>query len=138
MLVFLQIVFDGFQSCCYLILVGFLYQYEFVVVIFFVDVCEFEEVECFWFVFFFDGMVFGSEVVEFYQMGFFWVNCEFEFFQFVLYGYMEVLGIVLFVEFDDDVIGVFDYYYIVCGIVMLLLMCLQIEDVVEVYVCQQW
>lgn len=54
-----------------------------------------------------------------------------------LHGYTEAPGIVSFVEPDDDVIGVSDHYHIACGIATSPLMRPQIEDVVEVYVCQQ-
>jgi hypothetical protein len=55
----------------------------------------------------------------------------------LLHGYTEAPGIVSFVEPDDDVIGVSDHYHIACGIATSPLMRPQIEDVVEVYVCQR-
>ncbi len=84
-----------------------------------------------------DGTVFGSEAAELHQTGFLRVNRESELPQFALHGYTEAPGIVSFVEPDDDVIGVSDHYHIACGIATSPLMRPQIEDVVEVYVCQQ-
>ena len=69
--------------------------------------------------------------------GFLRVNRESELPQSALHGYTEAPGIVSFVEPDDDVIGVSDHYHIACGIATSPLMRPQIEDVVEVYVCQQ-
>ncbi len=118
-----QTVFDGFQSCRHPIPAGLSYQHEPAVAIFPADVREPEEVERFWFAFSPDGTVFGSEAAELPQSA--------------LHGYTEAPGIVSFVEPDDDVIGVSDHYHIACGIATSPLMRPQIEDVVEVYVCQQ-
>ncbi len=132
-----QTVFDGFQSCRHPIPAGLSYQHEPAVAIFPADVREPEEVERFWFAFSPDGTEFGSEAAELHQTGFLRVNRESELPQSALHGYTEAPGIVSFVEPDDDVIGVSDHYHIACGIATSPLMRPQIEDVVEVYVCQQ-
>ncbi len=96
-----------------------------------------EEVERFRFTFSPAGAVFGSEAAELHQPGFLRVNRESELPQPALHGYTEALGIYSLVELDDDVIGVFDHHHIACGMATSPLMRPQIEDVVEVDVCQQ-
>ncbi|VDA77518.1 hypothetical protein BANRA_05606 [Klebsiella pneumoniae] len=95
-----------------------------------------EEVERFWFAFSLMARFSAAKRPNSIRRVF-RVNRESELPQSALHGYTEAPGIVSFVEPDDDVIGVSDHYHIACGIATSPLMRPQIEDVVEVYVCQQ-
>ena len=132
-----QTVFDGFQSCRHPIPAGLSYQHEPAVAIFPADVREPEEVERFWFAFSPDGTVFGSEAAELHQTGFLRVNRESELPQSALHGYTKALSVDSLVEPDDYVICVSDHDHIACGMAASPLMRPQIEDIVEVDVCQQ-
>ncbi len=129
-----QTVFDGFQSCRHPIPAGLSYQHEPAVAIFPADVREPEEVERFWFAFSLMARFSAAKRPNSIRRVF---SGESELPQSALHGYTEAPGIVSFVEPDDDVIGVSDHYHIACGIATSPLMRPQIEDVVEVYVCQQ-
>lgn len=96
-----------------------------------------EEVERFWFTFSPAGAVFGCEAAELHQSGFLRMYRESELLQSALHGYTKALSVDSLVEPDDYVICVSDHDHIACGMAASPLMRPQIEDVVEVYVCQQ-
>lgn len=118
-----QSVLDGFQCRRHPIPACLSYQHEPAATIFPTDMREPEEVERFRFTFSPAGAVFGSEAAELHQPA--------------LHGYTEALGVDSLVEPDDDAIGVSDHHHIACGMATSPLMRPQIEDVVEVDVCQQ-
>ena len=132
-----QTVFDGFQSCRHPIPAGLSYQHEPAVAIFPADVREPEEVERFWFTFSPAGAVFGCEAAELRQSGFLRMYRESELLQSALHGYTKALSVDSLVEPDDYVICVSDHDHIACGMAASPLMRPQIEDIVEVDVCQQ-
>src|SRR5690606_8447860 len=132
-----QSVLDGFQCRSHPIPACLSYQHEPATTIFPTDMREPEEVERFRFTFSPAGAVFGSKAAELHQSGFLRVYRESELPQPALHGYTEALGVDSLVESNDDVIGVSDHHHITCGMATSPLMRPQIEDVVEVDVCQQ-
>ncbi len=96
-----------------------------------------EEVERFWFTFSPAGAVFGCEAAELRQSGFLRMYRESELLQSALHGYTKALSVDSLVEPDDYVICVSDHDHIACGMAASPLMRPQIEDIVEVDVCQQ-
>ena len=95
-----------------------------------------EEVERFWFTFSPAGAVFGCEAAELRQSGFLRMYRESELLQSALHGYTKALSVDSLVEPDDYVICVSDHDHIACGMAASPLMRPQIEDIVEVDVCQ--
>jgi hypothetical protein len=131
-----QTVLDGFQCCRHPIPACLSYQHEPAVTIFPTDVREPEEVERFWFAFFPAGAVFGSEAAELHQSGFLRMYRESELLQSALHGYTEAPGVDRLSN-PMTMFGVSDHYHIACGMAASPLMRPQIEDIVEVDVCQQ-